>query len=99
MNAKEELQVFLRDKAPIKCAIIHNEDDELKIKLLLNYNNEDLISFYKSLDFDYDNSYGCQYLEGTIWLRDGTWISRGEYDGSEWWEHNVLPEIPNDLVS
>jgi hypothetical protein len=33
-----------------------------------------------------------------VWLDDGTWLSRGEYDGSEWWEHNQLPTIPYECL-
>jgi len=47
------------------------------------------------LDFRYDGGYGGQELFGTVWLKDGTWMERGEYDGSEWWEHRTRPEIPN----
>lgn len=43
------------------------------------------------LDFDYDCGYGGQYLYGYIWYKDGTWSERGEYDGSEWWEHKECP--------
>jgi hypothetical protein len=50
------------------------------------------------LDFEYDNGYGGQELYGTVWLVDETWLSRGEYDGSEWWEHNVLPVIPANCM-
>lgn len=48
------------------------------------------------LDFKYNNDYGGQELEGTIWYCDGTWSERGEYDGSEWWEHRECPPLPND---
>lgn len=44
----------------------------------------------------YNNGYGsaaipCDLL---IMMKDGSWYSRGEYDGSEWWEHNIVPEKP-----
>jgi hypothetical protein len=45
------------------------------------------------LDFDYDSGFGGQVLEGNIWYNDGTWSKRGEYDGSEWWEHVVRTGI------
>ena len=33
-----------------------------------------------------------------IWLmEEGTWIERGEYDGSEWWEYRECPSIPDEL--
>lgn len=40
---------------------------------------------------NYDNGYGSQELFGTIVFKDGTWLERGEYDGSEWWEYRKLP--------
>ena len=43
----------------------------------------------------YDSCLGSQQLWGTVWLTDGTWLSRGEYDGSEWWRRNVYPPIPS----
>jgi len=48
------------------------------------------------LDFEYDNGYGGQELFGNVWYTDGTWSERGEYDGSEWWEHKVCPPIPEE---
>ena len=51
----------------------------------------------EQLDFEYYNSYGGQELFGTIWYTDSTWSTRGEYDGSEWWEYNVVPDIPVEL--
>ena len=45
------------------------------------------------MNFEYDNGFGGQELYGTIWLKDGTWCTRGEYDGSEWWEHHERPDI------
>lgn len=43
------------------------------------------------LDFDYYAGYGGQELYGLIWYTDGSWSERGEYDGSEWWEHKSRP--------
>jgi hypothetical protein len=30
-------------------------------------------------------------------MEENTWLERGEYDGSEWWEHNKCPKIPEGL--
>tara|TARA_R110000822_G_scaffold65508_3_gene160309 strand:- start:298 stop:567 length:270 start_codon:yes stop_codon:yes gene_type:complete len=49
------------------------------------------------LDFDYDNGYCSQQLFGFIWYSDGTWSCRGEYDGSEWWEHVERPSPENPI--
>ena len=43
---------------------------------------------------EYDNGFGGQRFFGTIWYADGTWSTRGEYDGSEWWEYNKCPPLP-----
>ena len=58
---------------------------------------EEYDNFIKKLDVEYDDGYGGQELGGIIWLKDGTWMDRGEYDGSEWWNHQVCPEIPDEL--
>lgn len=90
----------------IKCASISvctNEyDDEVEttdvsVTLGLGYTKADYDLFIKMLDVEYDDGYGGQELFGTIWLKDGTWMDRGEYDGSEWWEHQTCPKIPEEL--
>tara|TARA_R100000544_G_scaffold37158_1_gene27483 strand:+ start:2298 stop:2636 length:339 start_codon:yes stop_codon:yes gene_type:complete len=43
---------------------------------------------------NYYAGYGNQVLFGTIWLKHGLWMTRGEYDGSEWWEVHVRPPLP-----
>lgn len=48
------------------------------------------------LDFEYNSGYGTQHLFGVVWLSDGTWFERREYDGSEWWTH-VKPPNPKDV--
>ena len=48
------------------------------------------------LNIDYDSGYGGQELFGYIWYKDGTWSDRGEYDGSEWWQHQERPS--KDIV-
>jgi hypothetical protein len=100
-NARSELQQKLEGKAPMKCAIVQREinwDDLDTIAFLREgYNGVDLDLFLDKLDFEYDSSYGGQILYGNVWLEDGTWLERGEYDGSEWWEHKVCPEIPKLL--
>ena len=45
------------------------------------------------LNIEYDNGYGGQEIDGTILFNDNTWLSRGEYDGSEWWQYNKCPTI------
>jgi len=50
------------------------------------------------VDFGYDEGYGAQYVFGYIWLTNGVWMDRGEYDGSEWWEWHKYPQIPDELL-
>lgn len=104
MNAKQELIAKLDGKLErIICATISNyvwgwgEEEKTNIDLLLGYTPEDLDLFLKSLDFEYDNGFGLQEVDGTIWLSDGTWMRRWEYDGSEGWERMMCPNVPEKL--
>lgn len=90
MNAKEELS-FLKFK-DVKCAQIKH------FILPVGHTQDQFHAFLEMLDFEYDDGYGGQELFGTIWLTNGSWMTRGEYDGSEWWETNSLPEIPQELT-
>ena len=49
-------------------------------------------------DVDYDPSYGVQLVaeDLAIVFRDGTWFSRSEYDGKEWWRYNKPPANNED---
>lgn len=68
------------------------DDDRCVIELRSNRTEQDEFSFLETLaSIDYDNGYGGQELFGTIVFKDGTWLERGEYDGSEWWEHRKFP--------
>jgi hypothetical protein len=104
-NAKEEF-INAIGKSIVKCAVIHYSPCSLwetppepkGILLKQNYTAEDYTAFVNQLDFDYDNGYGGQELYGTVWLTDGNWLTRGEYDGKEWWDYNSLPEIPKELI-
>ena len=102
-NEYTELMEITADQT-IKCAEVFYEDDNYnfdvtKFILTINYSEEKLNAFYTALkNINYDNSYGHQYISGTIWLTSGTWIERGEYDGSEWWRLVTCPEIPDYLT-
>lgn len=44
---------------------------------------------------NYDNGYGGANIAGDILIVGvDWWLSRGEYDGSEWWLFNTLPQRP-----
>lgn len=86
-NAKQELLNAVKETAKIKCAFIRYEkwsDKASQKTLKLNYSENEYNEFLNSLDFSYDDGYRGQELYGTVWLEDGTWLSRGEYDGFEW---------------
>ena len=101
-NAKEELLGII-DPNEIKCAEVEYATCDMDVtegshaKLRENWTNEDMQLFLFDLDFEYDSGYGSQQVFGTIWMKDGTWFTRSEYDGSEWWFHNVLPDVPEHL--
>ena len=101
LNAKDELIRELEAcGATVKAALISYEESYETYKdftLKLNYLESNWINFLNQLDFNYDSGYGCQRLFGTVWLSDGTWLERAEYDGSEWWIHHKCPEIPDYL--
>ena len=96
-NAKEELLIVFKDYNLSSVDVI-----AFNFRRLLNYKlvtkgtiltNEEL----DKLDFNYDRGYGCQELFGEVLFNDGTWLSRGEYDGSEWWEYNIAPTVEEVL--
>ena len=98
-NAKLELLRVIKNSARIKCASICYGEINVSQKILkLNYSEQEYNKFLNSLDFNYNNGFGLQELDGLVWLEDNTWLSRGEYDGSEWWIHNVIPDIPIECM-
>ena len=100
-NAKKELLRVLYLNAKIKCASIQygwDLNSQVQKTLKVNYSQKDYDEFLNSLDFTYDDESEIQYLYGIVWLEDDTWLSRMDYDGFEWWQHNVLPSIPNECL-
>jgi hypothetical protein len=93
MNAKQELLDHIGSRQ-VEYVVIDREHDDHKSERIEGRLNDVL----EKLDFEYDNGYGAQYLTGTIWYTDGTWSERGEYDGSEWWEHKERPPLPSMKV-
>lgn len=106
-NAKQEF-IKAIGTSTVKCAGIHYSPCSLwreetppeprGLLLRQNYTEQEYTNFLNQLDFDYDAGYGGQELYGTVWLSDSNWLTRGEYDGSEWWDYNSLPEIPDELL-
>lgn len=100
INAAEEFIEHVKGRT-VTCAFVQSEhyaDLKLpKVVLKKGYTGEDYERFLAHLGFDYDAGYGTQELTGTIWFSDGSWSTRGEYDGSEWWENHKRPSITTDL--
>lgn len=96
-NAKKELMLTLDDiEQQIKCAWIQCGNINLQLKV--NYTIDEYNEFINKMDFEYDSSWGSQHLYGIVWLKDNnSWLERGEYDGSEWWDYKYLPNIPDNL--
>lgn len=96
MNAKNELLKIVGNLKIICAEIIFNQNDDIRedIYLPLNYTEDNYTQFLERINKEYDEGWGGQQLFGTIWLENGKWIERGEYDGSEWWELKEYPAIP-----
>lgn len=49
--------------------------------------------FSKIADFEYDNGYGLQEINGILVIvGDNWWLERTEYDGLEWWSYKTRPK-------
>jgi hypothetical protein len=99
MNAKQEFIQAIQGNN-VLCVLVRFGTYHFvkkSVVLTTGYTKEEYNQFLDDIDFEYDSGYGSQHLYGTIWFCDGTWCSRGEYDGSEWWEYNECPEIPSEL--
>ena len=104
-TAKTELLEFItRHNKTIKCARIAtgndwcDHDEKRCIELKTGYTQSEYKRFLNELNFEYDSGYGGQELFGDIWFIDLSWADRGEYDGSEWWQIQQLPAIPEHLA-
>lgn len=98
MNAKQELLKKLDGRCPICAEItISNYEKRVHAILVSNHTDAEWQTFLNKLNVEYDNGYGGQELFGTVWLPDNVWMTRGEYDGSEWWEEHAYQAIPEQL--
>lgn len=94
INAKEELLDELDGEKPLCGQVIVGD---VTTNLRVGYSDVDWEKFLEKIDVEYDPCFGCQELFGTIWLENGTWMERFEYDGSEWWRFMKQPEVPIEL--
>jgi len=100
-NAREEFLEHTKNKLVICATITRSIDyrEQPAFNLKVSFSHVELLEFLQSLNFEYDSGYGTQYVTGTIWYDDGSWSTRGEYYGSEWWELHELPGIPEELTT
>ena len=56
--------------------------------------------FWNSIPQEYDAGYGRVEVavDLVIVFKDGTWLEREEYDGSEWWSYKRTPQRPDNYV-
>ena len=70
--------------------------NEYTTTLRPNRTIDDIKKFIDELEsIYYDNGYGTQCLYGNVVYKDGTWLERWEYDGSEGWSHKSCPAEPD----
>lgn len=98
INAKKELLDIItsRNLTILKIEITYthiNWDDNTTITKN--------ITTLDDLNFDYDAGYGSQELFGVVYCKNSNnrpvWFTREEYDGSEWWDINTIPEFYNNI--
>lgn len=98
INAKQELLDIItsRNLTILKIEITYthiNWDDNTTITKN--------ITTLDDLNFDYDAGYGSQELFGVVYCKNSNnrpvWLTREEYDGSEWWNINTIPEFYNNI--
>lgn len=53
--------------------------------------------FAERADTEYNSGFGAPEVaqDLVIVLRDGSWMERAEYDGSEWWDLKRIPRMPD----
>lgn len=52
--------------------------------------------FIKLADIEYHSGYGAQKVaDDLLIVGNDFWLSREEYDGSEWWKFNTMPKRPS----
>ena len=94
-NAKKELLDNIKNYDVIAAEITFGDEctnlNSFKLKPL--YTNDDWSKFMIFLNREYNSGFGGQYLFGTIFCKNGIWLTRGEYDGSEWWKTHNYPNL------
>lgn len=56
-------------------------------------------NFKEHSNEEYDSSYGAAHVaQDLLVVGDDWWLSRGEYDGSEWWDFHRKPKLPENFT-
>lgn len=92
-NAKKEFLMAINDNIVIAADVWFDTIEKESFKLKPLYSNDDYNDFLNFLDREYHAGYGGQELYGVIYCKNGVWLQRGEYDGSEWWDIFKYPDL------
>ena len=65
-----------------------------------SYQNFSFETFKKLADFEYNCDFGGENINLSLKIvfNDKSWLERGEYDGSEWWELRKCPSRNVEFV-
>ena len=92
-NAKQELLLAIGSKK-IAYGMVKYEEYYGADPIIISFRDDkEFHELIDHLDFEYDSGFGRQYIFGCIVFTDKTWLSRSEYDGSEWWKYNFTPNM------
>jgi len=93
---KEILELLDKNNVKLESAVISIDigyQESSQDFLKPNHTPAEWCQFMNAIDRNYNSGFGIQELSGVLWFTDGTWATRGEYDGSEWWEHHRKPSF------
>lgn len=84
MNLKEETLEVLHNNGKHKEDVKYVCGEDFQISLE---------QFWKLADTEYNSFYGAPEIATDLTLiGDDFWMTRGEYDGSEWWDFHTMPD-------
>ena len=84
MNLKEETLNVLHNHGKHKADVkrVCGEDFQISLE-----------QFWKLADTEYNSFYGAPEIATDLMLiGDDFWMTRGDYDGSEWWDFHTMPD-------
>ena len=91
-EVKKDVYVYVKGLDFLGAHVAFDDGDEIITKDMKEFES----FMYKH---NYENGYGINHmnLRSVIYFgsKNGTkmWFTRGEYDGSEWWEINKIPSF------